>query len=234
MENPRRSRGDARLVSAVDDNRPREFTEQARLCCPEVWIEDPAATHSWPRPLPLKPSEHGVFRRTDDVLTIGNPLASGGSMVYPTASHSEPESDRRRTDHSRFMGKKASKHRPESLLQRIVPARWRRRSTSDDVQVRKWKAAWSAGAQARWRGAPRHSTLNDSRSPAAAAWDAGWLWADRQPDRRVASRPRLAHPLRRDTDSPARLIGRAGALGVSTFMLARWLWRARRKRRHVG
>lgn len=94
-----------------------------------------------------------------------------------------------------------------------------------DRVVRQWKDSWAHGARARWSGA-------ESRSPhapgsrRAAAWEAGWRWADRQPDRR-RGQTSLAHPHRRRTDTIPRLVrgARAGALGLSMLTLVGGLWR---------
>jgi hypothetical protein len=89
-----------------------------------------------------------------------------------------------------------------------------------------------AGAQARWSGAAFVKNPHEPRSSAAAAWGAGWRWAEQQPDRRRPEVVRFAHPYRRSTDTPTRVIrsARAGAVGLSVLTLAGWLWQIRRKR----
>jgi hypothetical protein len=105
-------------------------------------------------------------------------------------------------------------------------------SADAHVQVQAWKEAWVAGAQARWSGAPFVKNPHQPRSSAAAAWGAGWRWAEQQPDRRRPEVVRFAHPYRRSTDTPSRVIrsARAGAVGLSVLTLAGWLWQIRRNR----
>lgn len=67
---------------------------------------------------------------------------------------------------------------------------WQRRRISqrDDAYVRRWKAAWCAGRDARWAGLPL-GAMPYRRSAQRQAWMAGWIWASTQPDRRDALRP---------------------------------------------
>lgn len=107
----------------------------------------------------------------------------------------------------------------------------------DPVQL--WKAAWRLGAEARWNTVPL--SANPYRchrsSRHAKAWRAGWQWAEQQPDRRKAARVQLAHPHRRSADGQSALralvwSARSVSVGVSTVVVAAWLWQTRRKRRH--
>src|SRR5262245_25691034 len=82
--------------------------------------------------------------------------------------------------------------------------RWRRRpptpAQSPDVVVAAWKTAWLQGANAAW--GPQRSHMNPYESgPQRSAWDAGWRWAGRNPDRRNHAAERIAHPHRRATDA---------------------------------
>jgi hypothetical protein len=52
-----------------------------------------------------------------------------------------------------------------------------------DAYVAAWKAAWSEGCDARWRGLPVDA-IPHKRGVARSAWLAGWQWASGQPDRR--------------------------------------------------
>lgn len=107
---------------------------------------------------------------------------------------------------------------------------WRRRDprseTNTDALVAAWKAAWSKGAQAQWE-----ATLSDANPYAAGqermAWDAGWRWAQQNPDRRNHGLPRLAHRRRRASDSTAPLARalQVGAMGVTVFWVSRALHR---------
>lgn len=106
-----------------------------------------------------------------------------------------------------------------------------RRLNGKDTLVREWKQAWNKGAQARWSGKP-FTNPHPAGSPRAAAWTAGWQWAERQPDRRQPTVVRFAHPLRRNTDTTARLArtAQAGAVGLSVVTLVGWMWQMRRRR----
>lgn len=79
---------------------------------------------------------------------------------------------------------------------------WRRDRLErrDAAYIRTWKAAWTNGCEARWRGGSRDEVPHKN-GPQRDAWLAGWNWADIQPDRRDASRPSsMAHSRRRSTD----------------------------------
>ena len=98
-----------------------------------------------------------------------------------------------------------------------------------DAIVAAWKNAWMEGAEARWHAEPvtanPHATDREF-----AAWEAGWRWADQNPDRRNHDNSRLAHPHRRVNDSTKPLtralqVGAAGAAGVTVFWLSRTLQR---------
>lgn len=107
---------------------------------------------------------------------------------------------------------------------------WRRRHAESgmdtDVVVAAWKAAWSKGAQAQWKAAP-----SDANPYAAGqermAWEAGWRWAQQNPDRRNHGMPRLAHRRRRTSDSTTPLTRalQVGAMGVTVFWVSRALHR---------
>jgi hypothetical protein len=114
------------------------------------------------------------------------------------------------------------------VLQRLPGSRIR----PDDAQVREWKGTWVRGAESRWAGTSVLANPHKPGSPRAAAWRAGWHWADRQPDRRQPRLVRFAHPQRRRTDQSSRLVrsAQAGAVGVSMLTIAGWLWQMRRKR----
>jgi ABC-type transport system involved in cytochrome c biogenesis permease subunit len=103
----------------------------------------------------------------------------------------------------------------------------RRPANASDTFVTTWKKAWIAGAEARWSNG---STSNPySSEPLRAAWDAGRLWAADNPDRRTTSHVRLAHPLRRSTDTVSRVVRAAeiSAIGLGVLAAARWAWRRR-------
>jgi len=80
--------------------------------------------------------------------------------------------------------------------------RWQRHRVSrrDDAYVQRWKAAWCAGRDARWAGAPQEA-VPFRRAAQRQAWLAGWLWASTQPDRR---NPLRADRRMRDRARPAR------------------------------
>jgi hypothetical protein len=102
----------------------------------------------------------------------------------------------------------------------------------DDAQVREWKAHWVKGAESRWAGSALVTNPHKPGSSRAAAWRAGWHWAELQPDRRQTNVVLLAHEYRRKTDTSARLVrsAQAGAVGLSMLTIAGWLWRTRRQR----
>src|SRR4051794_32318475 len=102
----------------------------------------------------------------------------------------------------------------------------------DDAQVREWKAHWVKGAESKWAGTALIANPHKPGSSRAAAWRAGWHWAELQPDRRQTNVVLLAHDYRRRTDTSARLVrsAQAGAVGLSMLTIAGWLWRTRRHR----
>jgi hypothetical protein len=73
-------------------------------------------------------------------------------------------------------------------------------------------------------------------SSRAAAWRAGWHWAEDQPDRRHPDLVRFAHPHRRRADRSSRLVrsAQAGAVGLSMLTIAAWLWQIRRHKPRSG
>lgn len=103
----------------------------------------------------------------------------------------------------------------------------RRTNDSDAVFVETWKKAWIAGAEARWSKIPAKNPF--AVDPSRAAWNAGHLWAADNPDRRTTDHLRLAHPLRRSTDTISRAVRVAeiGAIGLGVLAAARWAWRRR-------
>jgi hypothetical protein len=104
------------------------------------------------------------------------------------------------------------------------------RASSDD-SVRIWKDAWVAGMEAHWNGSQPATNPHRSQTPAANAWAAGWRWAAHQPDRRAKSGERLAHPHRRRADKRLLPSVSTTTVGISTIVMAGWLWKMRRKRR---
>jgi hypothetical protein len=68
--------------------------------------------------------------------------------------------------------------------------RWRnRRATArQDKYVAAWKAAWTDGCNARWRGVAVERNPH-RRGVSRDAWVAGWQWAGTQPDRRTRHEP---------------------------------------------
>jgi hypothetical protein len=110
------------------------------------------------------------------------------------------------------------------------------RARPDDAQVREWKRTWVSGAEARWAGTSLLLNPHESGSFRAAAWRAGWHWAEAQPDRRHPEVVRFAHPHRRRTDRTARLVrsAQAGAVGLSMLTIAAWVWQIRRHKPRSG
>jgi hypothetical protein len=104
------------------------------------------------------------------------------------------------------------------------------RARPDDAQVREWKRRWVSGAEARWAGTSLLLNPHEPGSSRAAAWRAGWHWAEDQPDRRHPDLVRFAHPHRRRADRSSRLVrgAQAGAVGLSMLTIAAWLWQIRR------
>jgi hypothetical protein len=114
---------------------------------------------------------------------------------------------------------------------------WRRHSPqpgdNPDLLVANWKAAWSNGARAQWK------AVSSDANPHATgqerlAWDAGWRWAEQNPDRRNQRVPRLAHRRRRASDSTphiTRTLG-LGAIGLTVFLISQALTRWGRRAPH--
>lgn len=104
--------------------------------------------------------------------------------------------------------------------------RWRRpgRDVDPDANFKIWKAAWVEGAKARWAGVSSGARLR-ALPFASAAWEAGWHWAEQNPDRRKGSVLRLAHRRRRATDSTSLFprVMQMGALGLALYGLSRSL-----------
>lgn len=117
--------------------------------------------------------------------------------------------------------------RPKAVAERVQP---------NDAQVREWKGSWVKGAESRWSGTSLLANPHKAGSSRAAAWRAGWHWADRQPDRRQPDVVRFAHAHRRRTDRSSHLVRRAqaGAVGLSVLTIAGWLWQIRRQRMRRG
>ena len=115
-------------------------------------------------------------------------------------------------------------------LRRWLP--FRSSTSNDDAYVRRWKQAWASGADARWHGTLSSDNPHREGSLVGKAWEAGWGWANRQPDRRQPSVVRFAVPQRRANDrlSALRRSTRARAVGLSALAVAGWLWQTRRRK----
>jgi hypothetical protein len=105
---------------------------------------------------------------------------------------------------------------------------WRRKKSAPvddtDMLVAAWKAAWMEGAQAGWQAKTSEANPH-AAGQGRSAWEAGWRWAQQNPDRRNHDTPRLAHRHRRVSDSN-RPITRAlqlTAVGISVFWVSRAL-----------
>lgn len=109
-------------------------------------------------------------------------------------------------------------------------ALWRHNNSAvvvnTDALVAAWKTAWMNGAQAAWRAMPSGANPHPTGQE-RSAWDAGWRWAQQNPDRRTNGTPRLAHRHRRANDSTAPLTRalQLGAMGVTVFWVSRALHR---------
>jgi hypothetical protein len=106
---------------------------------------------------------------------------------------------------------------------------WRHNSATvvnTDALVAAWKAAWLKGAQAAWEAKPADANPR-ATTQERSAWDAGWHWAQHNPDRRKHGTPRLAHRHRRANDSTPHLTRalQLGAVGVTVFWVSRALHR---------
>jgi hypothetical protein len=110
------------------------------------------------------------------------------------------------------------------------------RARPDDAQVREWKRTWVTGAESRWAGTSLLLNPYEPGSFRAAAWRAGWHWAEDQPDRRHPDVVRFAHAHRRRTDRSSRLVrsAQAGAVGLSMLTIAAWVWQIRRHKPRSG
>lgn len=135
------------------------------------------------------------------------------------------------------LSRHALAHRVFRWIRASSPAAPAEPTKGDPVQV--WKSTWRLGAEARWNGVPLSANpyQHEEGSGPAKAWGAGWNWAEQHPDRRRGARVRLAHPLRRSSDSESAPLAlarsaRTASVGVSTIVVAAWLWQRRRKRRH--
>jgi hypothetical protein len=127
-------------------------------------------------------------------------------------------------------GEHASVVRP--VLQRLSGDR----TPPDDAKVREWKRTWISGAESRWAGTSLLLNPHEPGSSRAAAWRAGWHWAEDQPDRRHPDLVRFAHPHRRRADRSSRLVrsAQAGAVGLSMLTIAAWVWQIRRHKPRTG
>jgi hypothetical protein len=94
-----------------------------------------------------------------------------------------------------------------------------------DALVAAWKAAWMKGAHARWQDKPSETNPH-AAGQERSAWDAGWRWAQQNPDRRN-DMSRLAHRRRRADDSSAPMTRalQLTAVGVTVFWVSRALHR---------
>jgi hypothetical protein len=110
---------------------------------------------------------------------------------------------------------------------------WRRRrlAAKQDAVVETWKAAWTEGCEQRWQGATKDA-VPYKRGDRRSAWEAGWLWADGNPDRRDPDG--LLNGGQRRPAGQTRLAraARRGATGLTLLAAARWLW-SRAARRGV-
>jgi hypothetical protein len=121
-----------------------------------------------------------------------------------------------------------------NLAGRLVNAVGRQKRRAGDHQeahVNNWKDAWEAGAQSAWTvGLSALNPYPQYDSVRADAWAAGAEWARGRADRRQPSRVRLAHALRRRTDTKSRFRRVAKASGVGLSVLAFVGWQRRRAR----
>ena len=109
---------------------------------------------------------------------------------------------------------------------------WRPRRQADeepptqDALVASWKTAWTQGAQARWSDQSSASNPYPSGHE-RSAWEAGWRWATRNPDRRSREMQRLAHPRRRADDAQPHLRRaiKLSVAGLTVFGLSKLVHR---------
>ena len=127
-------------------------------------------------------------------------------------------------------------HRVRQWIRASSPAAPGDAVTGDPVQL--WKSRWRLGADARWSGVAfaANPYQHEEGSSPAKAWEAGWNWAEQQPDRRRGAPVRLAHPLRRSSDGESAPLAlarsaRTASVGVSAVVVAAWLWQTRRRKR---
>jgi hypothetical protein len=86
-----------------------------------------------------------------------------------------------------------------------------------DKYVAAWKAAWTEGCDARWRGEPLERTPY-RRGVSRDAWAAGWQWAGTQPDRRMRTEPTRSQNRRSSDDTAADEPGGRPAGQLSAFV----------------
>jgi hypothetical protein len=131
---------------------------------------------------------------------------------------------------------RSSRAEPASVVRPVLQRLSGDRTPPDDAKVREWKRTWISGAESRWAGTSLLLNPHDPGSSRAAAWRAGWHWAEDQPDRRHPDVVRFAHPHRRRADRSSRLVrsAQAGAVGLSVLTIAAWLWQIRRKKPRSG
>jgi ribosome modulation factor len=113
---------------------------------------------------------------------------------------------------------------------RFWQPRRKSQSPNPDTLVASWKTAWAHGAEARWTdkssGGNPYTTGHER-----SAWEAGWRWAARNPDRRTRAVPLVAHHRRRATDAAPHLTRalQLGVAGLTVFGISRALHRWMRK-----
>jgi hypothetical protein len=109
---------------------------------------------------------------------------------------------------------------------------WRHRwvAAAQDTYIDAWKAAWTEGCRAAWKGEPSTSAPYRS-APRREAWDAGWNWAQTHPDRRDPGRNVATGARRRVADLRPHLVRAAqgGAVGLTLVAVVRWLSSSRRR-----
>jgi ribosome modulation factor len=137
-------------------------------------------------------------------LTRSSPPRTIAIVVPPASNGATPTTAKSRREVSRWTAFWRPRAQPEE-------------PPTQDALVASWKTAWSQGAQARWN--DQSSTSNPHQTGhERSAWEAGWRWATRNPDRRSQEIQRLAHPGRRAGDAPPHL-RRAIKLSVAGLTL---------------